>query len=276
MSDYGYTPPPSYQPYGAPPPYGRPAGTSTALVIVVGILLAVVIVAATLGLAYLVGRGRPNASRPNPSGSPQLNANSGRVVFTDDFHDPSSGWSTQPFASGTTLSYTGGQYVIAAKGALNHFAESPYSTAVDQVGMSVTATQSAGAPEGAGFGVTCDTGRGDQHLRYQFLVEVGHHFYIDEKTGADGGSVIPTVVEQGDTSRDPGPEPMTVTGQCITGSDGHTTLLVLYVDGTELADITETANVPAGQWFTGIDVSSEDQASSAVTVTKFEERDLSG
>src|ERR1700752_172082 len=169
------TPPPPPPP---PPPPGIPPHHAEAprravpggVVIAVGVISAVVITAGAGGLGLFVNHlhSRSPLARvsPSPGG---LTPTSGAVVFSDDFHDPNSGWSTGTLASGTTIGYSNGHYVIVAKGSLQHYANAPYKSPLDELEMSVTATQSPGAPAGAGFGVLCYTGTGVQQVTYQFL-----------------------------------------------------------------------------------------------------------
>jgi hypothetical protein len=272
MVDYGAIPPPPPPP---PPGYAPPRAPSSGVVIAVGVILAVTIVIAAAGAGILVNRMRPSSSHHAAQGTGGLTATSGALVFTDEFHDPSSGWTTEPLASGTTFAYSGGEYVVVAKGSLHHFSGAPYDVPLAELSMSVTATQSSDAPEGAGFGVTCAQGSGAQHIRYQFLVVLGGLFFIERKIGPDGGNVGPTVVKQGTSSASPGSTPMTLVGDCITAADGQSTRLVLFIDGTMTADVTDTASVPSDGWLGGLDVSSIDTNPSTVSVTKFEERDVS-
>ena len=149
-------------------------------------------------LAVLVGIGRSGtATHPTPSVTPSppgpLEATSGKVVYSDDFRDASSGWSTAKLPSGSIFSYQSGKYVVFAKGTLHHYAESPYALPHKQLTISVTGTQAAGAPDGAGFGVTCRRGLGPQQVRYQFLVLAGGQFFIEGGNGPDSGTTASCV-----------------------------------------------------------------------------------
>jgi hypothetical protein len=271
-ADYGAVPPPP-----PPPPYQPPRQSSNALIIVIAIVVAVAVVAGVGVLAVVIGRARAgtpthavSSATPRPVGP--LQANSGTVVFSDDFHDSSSGWSTATLPSGTVLSYKGGKYVILAKGDLHHYAEAPYQQALRQVSASVTGTQSADAPDGAGFGVTCRRGVGAQQVRYQFLVLTGGQFFVEAGAGADSSTTIPVILKQGTSPVSPGATAMTVVGACMSETDGKTTRLVLFVNGTSLADVTDVQDLAGSGWLAGIDVASRTANASTVTVTRFEER----
>jgi hypothetical protein len=272
-ADYGAVPPSPL-----PPPYQPPRGSSNALIIVIAIVVAVAVVAGAAVLAVVVGRARAGtATHPVTSATPSpagpLQATSGAVVFSDDFHDSSSGWSTSTLPSGTSFAYRGGKYVVVAKGALHHYAESPYAQPHRQLIASVTATQVAGAPDGAGFGVTCRRGLGAQQVRYQFLVLTGGQFFIEGGTGPDSGTTAPVILKQGTSPVSPGAAPLMVVGACMSERDGRTTRLVLFVNGTSVADVTDVRDLAANGWLGGLDVASRDPNPSTVTVTRFEERD---
>jgi hypothetical protein len=270
-----YAPQPGYSPRPQPI-YAPQRPSSNAAVIAVGIVLALAIVVGAGGLGILVNRYRTSATHAQTTPSPQTSATSGTVVFEDDFSDPSSGWSTTTLASGTTLAYSGGHYVIVAKGSLHHFSNAPYFSALPQLGMSVTATQSAGAPDDSGFGVTCAQGTGTQEVRYQFLVVVGGLYLIERSTGADSATNAPTVIKQGTAPAEPGAQSLTVAGDCITAADSQSSRLVLFINQTKAADVTDTATASGGGWVGGIDTASIDPTPSTVTITRFEERDLRG
>ena len=270
--DYGAIPPPP-----PPPPYLPARQSSNALIIAVAIVVAVAVVVGVGAVAVVVGRARtgtathPVASAtPSPSGP--LQATSGAVVFSDDFHDASSGWNTSTLPSGTSFAYRGGKYVVFAKGTLHHYAESPHAQPHRQLTASVTGTQAAGAPDGTGFGVTCRRGLGAQQVRYQFLVLTGGQFFIEGGMGPDSGTTAPAILKQGSSPVSPGATPLTVAGACMSEHDGKTTRLVLFVNGTSVADVTDVQDLAANGWLGGIDVASRDPNPSTVTVTRYEER----
>jgi hypothetical protein len=221
----------------------------------------------------------PGPSQPEmlgalPGASGVIAPDQGTLAFSDQFSDPNSGWTTSELASGTTFAYVGGRYVVTAKGSLHHLAVSPYEVPIAKLSVRVKATQSPGAPPGAGFGVLCAEG-GDLQtsLRYEFLALTTGDWVIERR---DGNSQ-PAVLGRGETSATPGDTPMTVEGVCNTLSDGRTTRLLMFVDGHRVADTKDSIGLIDGQgWAGGIDVASQSKAASAVSVSDFEERDLSG
>ena len=274
-------PPPPPPPFPAPPggfyPPAPRRGVPTALVITLGITLALLIVLVATGLGLYVNHlHAPAATHARGSPSPGgLTPDSGALVFSDDFHDSGSGWPTGTLASGSTIEYSGGAYVIVGKGMLHHLARSPYLVPLPQLGASVTGTQSAGAPAGAGFGVTCTQGTGQQQVRYQFIVEVGNAFYVERSTGPDSPANIPISLKEGTPAAEPGATPMTVTGDCITEAGGRSTRLALFINGKLTADVTDPTPAPGTGWRAGLVTSSSSTADSTVTIAHFEEHDLS-
>lgn len=205
-----------------------------------------------------------------------LSAARGAVVFVDDFHDPTSGWNAAVLPSGTSFGYALGGYVVSGKGTLHHFAEAPLQDALSQLSMAVTATQSADAPAGAGFGVTCWRGDGDMRVRYEFVLLTPGTWYLERDGGVDTLSTRGVVLEKGTAPAGPGAKPVTITGMCVA-LDSTATRLAIFVDGAKMIDrIDRTAGPSDLGWLSGLDVSSRDAGDSAVMVTRFEVRDLTG
>ena len=193
-------------------------------------------------------------------------------MFVDHFANPGSGWETAPLPSGTTFAYGADDYIVVARGALHHFSYSPYTQPIQQLNTSMTATQSAGPPSGAGFGLVCRRGVGTAEIQYEFLV-LGRTWVVERRNG-DSTNSAPAILLQGKSPVAPGAVPITVGAMCATEGDGRTTRLVLFLNGTKVADLPNVA--PTFQdtgWRSGIDVASG-AAPSTVTVSEFEERDL--
>jgi hypothetical protein len=205
--------------------------------------------------------------------STALTSTSGTTVFSDDFHDPTSGWTTNSLPSGTTFNYGAGGYAVVAKGTLNHFADSPYTTPVGQIAIAVTATQSTDAPAGAGYGVGCWRGAGATELRYDFLLTAAGEWSVDRR---DGGVLTGVLkLKQGATGAKVGSTPVVVTGMCATLADGHAVRLVMFAGSQRVADITDSANaLPDAGWQAGLVLASSEIHDSTVTITHFEVRDL--
>jgi hypothetical protein len=254
-------------------------------------LSAVALVAASVAAGVALSRsssGAPDTHSAAPPGSSQpevlgavpgasgiITPDQGTVAYSDQFGDPNSGWTTVELASGTTFAYQAGRYVVTARGSLHHFAVSPFEVPIAKLSVLAKATQSLTAPAGTGFGVLCAEGGDLQSgLRYEFLALNTGDWFI-ERRGA--GNSQPAVVRQGKTSAKPGSNPVTVEGVCNTLSDSRTTRLLMFVNGHQVADLQDSIGPISGQgWAGGIDVASRSQAPSAVSVSDFEERDLSG
>jgi hypothetical protein len=244
---------------------------------IVAVVTVLTLVAVVVGVVVIGLRtAKPNAvtAAAGPmTASTAATANRGTVVYSDDFHDSTSGWTTETLPSGTTFSYSPAGYVVVAKGTLNHFATSPYDTPVQQVAIAVTATQSSDAPSGAGYGVSCWRGTDTAELRYDFIVTTAGDWEVDR---IDGGlTSAPQVLKSGTSSFSLGSTPLMIHGMCATLSDLRTTRLVLFLGTQEIADFTDTANaMPDAGWQSDLIVSSDTVRTSTVTATLFEVRDL--
>ena len=205
----------------------------------------------------------------------RLTADRGAVVFADDFHDPGSGWNSGVLASGTSFGYAAGGYLIAGRGTLHHFAEAPFRVALDQLSVAATGTQTEGAPDGAGFGVTCWRGDGAGRVRYEFVLLAPSTWYLERDGGVDTLTDRGVVLRKGDARIAPGSKPITLVGVCAS-LDATSTRVALFVDGLKMVDQIDRAGGPGGGgWLSGLDVSSREAGDSAVTVVRFEDRDLS-
>ena len=287
----GPPPPSQWPPYWQPPPPPRPsAGLSTAAIVAIVVVGALLIGGAGLALVYaavLRGGGHgtvaqspgtsPAASMQMPvTADSRVEADGGTQVFLDDFRDPNSGWFTGTAASGTTYAYSSSGYAIAGKESLHHLAFAPYTRGLTQMSMEVTATQTAGAPDGAGFGVTCDTGEGSGELHYELLVLDPGTWYLERYVGAISQSNTGSIIKQGFAPSGPSSTPLTITGVCATLPDKHTTRLVLFVNGNQVADASDTSSNTLSGWVSGLVDVSRASAVTTVTFTKFLERDISG
>jgi hypothetical protein len=197
----------------------------------------------------------------------------GAVVYSDNFKDASSGWTTTP-ESGATFAYQNGSYVITPTGNLHWFSIAPYAVPVPRMSAAVTASESLSAPGGAGFGVMCFQGAGRAQLRFEFLELVDGQWFVEENTGVPSPTRIPTILKQG-VLRTSLTDGTTIEGACGTPSDSRMTHLDMFVNGTQVADLdTETPGTGSG-WLSAIVADSRKTAPSMVMATHFEERDTS-
>jgi len=279
-------PPPPMAPYPGPPQ--RPSGGGISSIAIVAITLAAsILVAGTgAGIFYLAAvRGhttRQATTTPHASPSPKMQApvtansevlaGGGRLVFSDDFKDASSGWTTNTLPSGTKFSYSSSGYVVVGKGTLHHYAFAPYELGLTQASVSITATQDSGAPAGAGFGVICTSGSGSAELDYEFLDLSPGTWFLEREIGANN---TPDIITRGSAPAEPGTTPVTVVGVCATLSDGKTVRLILFVNGKSVVDVSDKPTAAITSWQSGMIFASREESSSTVTVSHFELRDLS-
>jgi hypothetical protein len=198
----------------------------------------------------------------------------GAIVFSDDFHDSNSGWTTRTLPSGTTFAYQNGTYVIVAKGYLHHYAFSPYTPGVEQLSAKVTATTSSATSSPTGFGVGCVRGEGASEVDYELLVETDATWFVERAEGPPKPDRSPDILKQGTAPLAPGGTPLTLEGLCATLPGSATTRLVLFIAGRQVADLTDTPGaLPSSGWTAELIVSSSASGQATVTVTKFVERD---
>lgn len=256
----------------APPPTGSPTGRFVGVASVVAVL---VVAALAVGIIFVGANLVKRTTRTTGpiDASTSVTSASGKIVFADDFHDPASGWTTDSLPSGTTFGYTANGYVVVAKGTLDHFADSPYTTPVSQIAIAVRATQSTDAPAGAGYGVSCWRGSDTAELRYDFVMTTGGGWSVDRRDG--GLASQPLILKRGTSTAKLGSTPLAVTGMCATLADGHTVRLVMFGGAEKVTDITDSAvALPDAGWQADLMLSSSAIHDSVVTVTHFEVRDL--
>lgn len=212
---------------------------------------------------------------PTPvTASTVLSPDRGSVVFTDGFNDSASGWSTATVAD-FSASFTKSGYVIVARRFVDHEVAAPYGIPKNQLSVSVTATESSGSPVGSGFGVGCTRGLKDPTIHYEFVVLVGGTWDIARHDLRPGAAAQHTLLKKGTSPEAPGSASVTAQLMCATLSDGITTRLVMFVNTSQVADITDpVSDLPSLGWLGALDVRGEDSGPTTVTATHFEERDL--
>lgn len=271
-----------------PPPEERRASNPNARLIIIAAVAAVLIlVVGAVGVSLVLAAERSNQSTaaapkgtrsPGPVGpTTPLTATSGRSIFSDEFHDPNSGWDTIANSADADYGYSNGTYVVTAKGDFNYFEPSPYSEPKQQISASVTATLDVHTPPDAGFGVDCFRGEGSALVSYQFTADADAKWYVQRAIG-DASTAVPTTLAKGSLGSAPAPGvlPVTLVGVCASQSDGVTTRLVLFVDAKKVADLTDTASESSNQgWQCDLLTTGSSTGPVTETVTHFEERDLS-
>jgi len=207
-----------------------------------------------------------------------LTAATGTVVFKDDFHDVHSGWDTVSGDPDVNYAFVNGAFVVVAKGAFLFYDPSPYSEPQPQLSVGATATLDIHTPPDAGFGVDCTRGTGSEQTTYEFTADADSTWYVARLTGASGVTNLPTTLAHGTLTGKPAPGVIAVTsvGVCATMADGLATRLAFFIDGSKVADLTDTppAASPDG-WVADLVTVGSDSGPVTMTATHFEERDLS-
>jgi len=271
-----------------PPPEERRAPNPNARLIVIAAVAAVIIiVVGAVGVALELAAGRSNQataaalkakSSPGPVGATTpLTAKTGTSVFSDDFHDPRSGWDTFSNFGIVDYAYSNGSFVITASGDFRYWNPSPYSEPKEQISASVTATLDAHSPSDAGFGIDCVRGSGTGRVRYEFSAYAGARWFVRRTVGESSTSSTHTLAQGSLGSASiAGLTPITLVGVCATAADGVTTRLALFVDGRKLVDLTDRWLESWNQaWLCDLLTVASTTGPVTVTVTHFEERDLS-
>jgi len=273
-----------------PPSNAPPARDPNDRLIVIAAVAAILIVAVgVVGVALALAQGHgtppPAASgTPTPSASPGLvtpatllSASTGTLVFADDFHDAGSGWDAVTGSTDADYAYSNGAYVVVAKGGYFYYEPAPYTEPKQQLSVSVTATLDVHTPPDAGFGMDCYRGSGSALVSYEFSADADANWYVMRATG-ETSSTTPSTLEHGSlgSASAPGVIPVTLVGVCATEADGQTTRLALFIDGKKVADLTDSTPVSPNQgWKADLMTAGSDSRAVTVTVTRFEERDLS-
>ena len=205
-----------------------------------------------------------------------LTPTGGIKLFSDDFSDPASGWDVESLDAGS-FAYDADGYVISTHTLVHLLALSPYYLSAEQIGLSLTAHESVGAPQTGGFGLLCNRG-GDSvsQLRYEFVVNESGRWFIERNQGElptkAGGSAV--ILKEGTVLRPLGSQPATMSGVCATLPDGRTTRLALFLDGTMVADITDVAALDGQGWISGLLSVGGAGVPATTTVSAFSETSL--
>ena len=312
-------------------PRGRTAVAAAAVVVVVAIAAGAVLatrvgtsanVAATSPAttrALATATSAPPSATPSIAPSPtdpgddadqsagpsdvDLSTGAGKVVFSDDFHDASAGWTTAGTKL-TTFSLTSGTYLVSGTGSLtDHLVEAPFADRFSEVVVTAVGSQTSGRGT-AGFGVTCGSAAetapdvplpngtptagssaaparsaaasptpAPQGILYEFVILNNGGWLVERRDGSPTRSARPVVLMQGITGVVAGSEPITVSGICATSTDGTRTRLVLAIDGTKVIEFSDLTSEITQGWRGGIVVSTVSTGAS-VSFTRFEVRNL--
>jgi serine/threonine-protein kinase len=215
----------------------------TAALVVIAVVVAVVVT--QLGSS---GGPAPTTTAGQPSSTPAP----GRLVFSDNFTNPGSGWApdSNQDDNGTASYVDAGYQVTALKpdAPLNTFSvSSPFTTTLPSVASTVTATFLNSTPAD-GAGVRCDQGSRNG-LRYTFQAN-GDGTWVIFKLGASGQPVI----AQGKSSAiHTGKSSNILTGQCTEVANGATHLM-MTVNGIVVGSATDSHGGSPISWHAALTV----------------------
>jgi hypothetical protein len=212
---------------------------------------------------------------PTPvTASTALTPDRGSLVFSDDFTDAGAGWPTDT-STDFKASFSPSGYVIVSRELADDEVASPYLIPKDQLSVSVTATESPNSPSESGFGAACDRGLKQQTISYDFAVQIDGTWGVVRYDQRPGAANPQALLKQGTSPKTPGARSITVELMCATLSDGITTRLVMFVNSTQVADITDpVTGLPRMGWLGGFVVRDDGSGPATVTATHYEERDL--
>ena len=177
--------------------------------------------------------------------------------------------------TGATYGYANGMDNVTGSGLFVYFASAPYKEPHQQLSVSMKATLSPDAPVDAGIGVGCGRGTGATELRYELIVFADGSWSLQRRNGVPSDTGLPITLKQGSSATAVGSTPVTVVGVCATLSDGHTTRLALFIDGTLAVDLTDIATTLSDAGWTGsILLAASDAKPTTMTVSRVEERDI--
>jgi hypothetical protein len=208
-----------------------------------------------------------------------VTATSGTQVYSDDFHDPGSGWLTGKRAlgdagAGATYSFSAAGYNAVVTGPYHYYAYVPFSESVPQISVATTATQDAGAPKTGGFGVSCIANYGHSNeMRYEFLVNNSGHWFIERRDGLPTADTSPSLLREG-SAHAPSAAATSVVAVCARLASGVTNRVMLFVNGAQVADLLDIAEPDDGGWIGALMATGGDGGPTTVHFSKVKENRL--
>jgi hypothetical protein len=245
----------------------------TVLAVVLGVALPLLAAGAVLLVVSgsLVSRGKP---APHAT---SLTLDSGRVVFTDNFSDPTSGWFVGKNSDGTSFSYAGGSYEIDGVAGKAESARAPYPTGLSAVAASASIVL-VDQGDLNGVGLRCEHAGGNQTTHYVVFLFPDGSLDVDRYPGMQGDTIdYPTpILTSSVDNMAPSGQPDRVELACITVSQGggsQTTRLLVRVGGGSVIATTDTfAYAGDSDWYAGV----ESDGGTVVDFSDFSLRNLEG
>jgi len=233
----------------------------------------VLIIVIVLAMMILIGQGvalsHAHMEASPPTTTSRFGSTTVTTAYADDFSDPGSGWHVGRLGSSTTLGYVGHHYVVNAHESLHHLSFAPFQEPINRFRATAVATQVAGAPLGAGFGLLCYQGVGTDRFAYEFLLLRSRQWFVERRSGS-GLTSRPLILRRGTAPADADATPASVQGTCDTEADGRTTRLQLRINGHLVSSLTDAGELPGDGWLGGIVVSSRAEAPSLVSFDRFQ------
>ncbi|HWC38055.1 MAG TPA: hypothetical protein VG476_05980, partial [Acidimicrobiales bacterium] len=220
---------PGTQPIDAPPPPGagpiaveKPPRRSRRRIVLGGAAALIVVAVVAVVVVTQLGGG---ASGGGGSTASTVAGPPGKLVYSDDFSNPRSGWvpDNNQDDNGSASYVNGGYQVTALKpqNSLNTFSvSSPFTTPLASMASSVDDAVLGGIPAD-GAGVRCDQGSRNG-LRYTFQVNGDQTWVIFQL----GGSGQQAIAHGKSSAIRTGLAANTITGQCTEAGNGATHLIM--------------------------------------------------
>lgn len=230
-----------------------------------------------VGVVWLALHASSSGGGPAPHAT-SLTLGSGRVVWSDDFTNPDSGWFVGTDSAGSTFVYQDGAYVISGSGDTAHAATAPYPTGLAAMAVSAAFTLASAGDLDAGAGLRCDHAGDESATHYVAFLFPDGGLQVFRYPGTAEGSFdqptsiligyVPGVGQVGQSNR--------MTLACITVSVGNgteTTRILVQVNAGAVHTVTDS--YPTGGnsgWNGGV----ESEGSSSVEYDDFRIRNLEG
>gem|GEM_PF-6359920 len=244
---------------------------------VLAVVLCVALPLLGLGAVWLVLSGLRSGDGPAAHAT-SLTLGSGRVVWSDDFTNPDSGWFVGTDGAGSTFVYRDGAYVISGSGDTAHAATAPYSTGLAAMAVSASFTLASASDLDAGAGLRCDHAGDDSTTHYVAFLFPDGGLQVFRYPGAAESSAdeptsiligyVPGVGQVGQSNR--------MSLACITvsvGNGSQTTRILVQVDAGIVHTVTDSYVAGGGSgWNGGV----ESEGNSSVEYDDFRVRNLEG
>lgn len=239
-----------------PPKASKTVRTAIAFAVLGAVVVSLGVVAALAGDPHQADHGSAAENAPGPfvvatagpvTATSPVSLNDGAVVFSDDFDDPTSGWTFHDNATARTA-YTKHGFRLTL---LKDYADvwpSPYQPVWPQISQTVVATTSAASPAEMTVGPGCerDWDKPDE-IDYDFDVDRDGGWEIDRVSGLTTSADPFTEVAEGAVVVQRG-NPVVLNAVCASLPGGRRTRLLLFVNGTEAADVTDVTPSSASGW----------------------------